>query len=85
MVGPKGQVVIPKEIREALSIKPGSSVVFEFDEGSGKVFLRPLVGGEEFIEAFLSIVPRRLKLRERVDLKRVIEREVAERVGLPGQ
>jgi AbrB family looped-hinge helix DNA binding protein len=29
LVGTKGQVVIPKEIRDVLGIKPGQQVVFE--------------------------------------------------------
>ena len=32
-VGPKGQVVIPKAMRRALKIFPGSKVLVSFDEG----------------------------------------------------
>jgi AbrB family looped-hinge helix DNA binding protein len=39
-VGPKGQVVIPKELRERLGILPGSEVVF--DEADGAVRVMPL-------------------------------------------
>jgi AbrB family looped-hinge helix DNA binding protein len=32
-VGPKGQVVIPRAIRKALNISPGSKIVFKLDDG----------------------------------------------------
>jgi AbrB family looped-hinge helix DNA binding protein len=32
-VGPKGQVVIPRTMRKALKINPGSKVIFKLDEG----------------------------------------------------
>ena len=32
-VGPKGQVVIPRAIRKALKIDPGSKVGFKLDDG----------------------------------------------------
>ena len=32
-VGPKGQVVIPRKMRKALKISPGSKVLFKLDEG----------------------------------------------------
>lgn len=36
-VGPKGQVVIPKEMRDRLGIAPGDSVDFTFEDGGVRV------------------------------------------------
>lgn len=44
-VGPKGQVVLPKRIREQLGIRPGDEVHVERD-GDG-VVIRPASGGED--------------------------------------
>ena len=41
-VGPKGQVVIPKDIRDRLGIAPGTEVVFT--ETPGGVQVRPAAG-----------------------------------------
>ncbi|POB10421.1 AbrB/MazE/SpoVT family DNA-binding domain-containing protein [Sulfobacillus sp. hq2] len=39
-IGPKGQVVLPKEFRDILGIGPGDRVVFDMQEG--KVVLTPV-------------------------------------------
>jgi AbrB family looped-hinge helix DNA binding protein len=36
-VGPKGQVVIPKQIRDELGLAPGSEVDFERDGGAVRI------------------------------------------------
>ena len=36
-VGAKGQVVIPKDLREALSLHPGDEVEFALDDGAVRV------------------------------------------------
>jgi AbrB family looped-hinge helix DNA binding protein len=41
-VGPKGQVVIPKELRERLGIRPGDEVEFALDEDSASVRVEPV-------------------------------------------
>ncbi|HEY4113477.1 MAG TPA: AbrB/MazE/SpoVT family DNA-binding domain-containing protein [Rhizomicrobium sp.] len=35
----KGQVTVPKKLRDALGLKPGSEVVFEY-EGNGRAVIR---------------------------------------------
>jgi len=36
-VGPKGQVVIPKPLRDRLGLEPGTAVSFEFDGDAVRV------------------------------------------------
>jgi AbrB family looped-hinge helix DNA binding protein len=36
----KGQVTVPKALRDALGLKPGGKVVFEY-AGAGRAILRP--------------------------------------------
>ena len=43
-VGEKGQMVLPKDIREHLNIKPGSGIVFEVRGDEVLVFLLLLAG-----------------------------------------
>jgi AbrB family looped-hinge helix DNA binding protein len=42
-VGPKGQVVIPKPLRDRLGLRPGSEVAFDADESGVRVIP---VGGD---------------------------------------
>lgn len=51
-VGPKGQVVIPKEIRKLIGIKPETEVYISL--GDEKVIIRPKVRS---LKKFLSIIP----------------------------
>lgn len=36
-VGPKGQVVIPKAMRDAIGLRPGDRVEFELEQGTVRV------------------------------------------------
>lgn len=36
-VGPKGQVVLPKQVRDKLGIKPGDEVVVEESDGEARI------------------------------------------------
>lgn len=57
-VGEKGQVVIPKDIREHLGLKPGSEIVFEVRDK--EVVIKPSIDPIKFVEEFCNI-PKKLK------------------------
>lgn len=52
-VGPKGQVVIPKHMRDELGIEPGDLVTFVVE--SGGVRVEPLGGTEPLLGRFAGL------------------------------
>ncbi len=50
-LGPKGQIVIPKEVREMFALSEGSSLILMADKGQG-IALQPY----SYIETFFSAV-----------------------------
>jgi AbrB family looped-hinge helix DNA binding protein len=75
-VGPKGQVVIPKEIRKIMGITPETKVYISLE--NGKIILR--TKRRESIEDFLRIIPdeKRRKITIK-DVKRRLEEEFEEK------
>mgnify|MGYP001619359258 CR=1 FL=1 len=71
-IGEKGQVVIPKDIRDLLGLRKGIKVIFEIKDE--KVFLRPEGNPEEFIKDFLN-VPNKRKNGSVKEIKRLILEE----------
>jgi AbrB family looped-hinge helix DNA binding protein len=71
-VGEKGQVVIPKDIREHLGLKPGSEIVFEVRDK--EVVIKPSVDPIKFVEEFCN-VPKKLKKINIKKLKKILEEE----------
>lgn len=45
-VGPKGQIVIPKDIRDMFSIEPGDTVLVLADRDKG-IAVKPIKGNEQ--------------------------------------
>ena len=70
-VGPKGQVVIPKRIRDALGLKPGVEVTLEM-RGQEIVIKKPQVKGS-YIEYFITTSSP--KLKKRINIKELIAEE----------
>lgn len=73
-VGPKGQVVIPKQMRDALGLKPGVEVILEV-RGDEVVISRPKIEGS-YTEYYAAT--HASKLKKSVDIKEIIG-EVVER------
>ncbi|OGI14505.1 hypothetical protein A3K63_01900 [Candidatus Micrarchaeota archaeon RBG_16_49_10] len=71
-VGPKGQVVIPKEIRRITGIKPQSKVYIGIEDK--KILIKPK---RITVEEFLSIVPpeKRLSIKK-LDLDKEYEEQL---------
>lgn len=61
-VGPKGQVVIPKEIRRIVGIRPETKVYVSLEDE--KVVIKPKTGG---LKQFLSIIP--IEKRKKMKIK----------------
>jgi AbrB family looped-hinge helix DNA binding protein len=70
-LGRKGQVVIPKDIRQKLSLAEGAILNFEVEDDT--ILVKPEPSPEEFVERFLSVKGK--KLRKRVDWKSVLDDE----------
>lgn len=51
-VGAKGQVVLPKELRDDLGIKPGDEVIF--DKGDGEIRVRKARSKDEILDSLVG-------------------------------
>jgi AbrB family looped-hinge helix DNA binding protein len=78
-LGPKGQVVIPKRMRDTIGIKPGAEVTLEIREDE-IVISKPKIEGK-YTEYYSST--RASKLKKTVDIKEIMAEEVRGRHALP--
>ena len=77
-IGPKGQVLIPSNIREALGLQPGVEVNIELKDDE-IVITRPKIEGS-YTKFYLQT--RAPKLTEPIDVKKIILEEDGERIGV---
>lgn len=79
VVGPKGQVVIPKEIRDQAGLSEGAEVVVEL-RGNEVVLRRPSPPTKSYVEYFTATYGE--KVKGRVDLDKIMEEEIVARTRL---
>lgn len=72
----KGQITIPKEVRDKLGLKPGTLVRFIIDE-AGQVAISPVLYSVDDLFGFLGPAPAQLT-QEEIDAK--IQEAVSEHV-----
>jgi len=77
-IGPKGQVLIPNPIREALGLRPGVEVNIELRDDE-VIITRPKIDGS-YTEYYLQT--RSPKLKKPFDVKKIILEEDNERIGV---
>jgi len=83
VVGSKGQIVIPKRMREILGLREGTEVTIEL-RGNEIVIKKSKL--EYFEKSYVEyyVKTHSPKLKSSVDIERLIEEEALERIGLPG-
>ena len=81
VVGPKGQVVIPKDVREHLGIRPGSEIVFRVK--GQETIVKPSESPSEFVQGYVSVLPK--KMKHMVKLEEIIEEEALEETAVHRQ
>jgi AbrB family looped-hinge helix DNA binding protein len=77
-IGTKGQVVIPKRMREALGLKPGVEVTLELRDEE-IIIKKPQAKGN-YADYFANTSSP--KLEKKVNIKDLVAEEVEERYGL---
>jgi AbrB family looped-hinge helix DNA binding protein len=79
-IGPKGQVVIPKEIRDQVGLTEGAEVTVEL-RGEEVVLRRPSPPTKSYLEYFTSTYAQ--KVKGKVDIEKIIEEEGLDRNLIP--
>jgi AbrB family looped-hinge helix DNA binding protein len=76
VVGPKGQVVIPKQVRDQVGLVEGSEVVVEV-RGDEVILRRPSPRTTSYVDYFIETEAS--KVRGKVDIRGLIEEEYIDR------
>ncbi|MHA1855405.1 MAG: AbrB/MazE/SpoVT family DNA-binding domain-containing protein [Promethearchaeota archaeon] len=69
-LGPKGQLLIPKDIRNFIGVKPGETVILEVIDDYIKIRANNLQN--KFLDDFMES-PRKFKTKK--DIKKIIEEQ----------
>lgn len=77
-IGPKGQIVLPKDVREQFNLKTGTDVIFSVEDQ--KIIIETPKNHKEIIEEFCTL-PENMKKRKIYpkQIKELIEDQYEER------
>lgn len=78
-VGKKGQITIPKDIRDKFGLKEGERVIF--DVRGDEIVIKPEKSGKEFLDKLVSIVKNKREAPKPDELKRLYYEQVEERLS----
>ena len=73
-LGEKGQIVIPKDIRDHFGLKSKSKVIFDVKED--EIIIKPQKDNK-FVDMFCSVVKK--KLTKEVDIEKLYHEQIEER------
>lgn len=79
IIGPKGQVVIPKEIREKIGLREGIEVLIELKDNE-VIIKRATPLTENYVDYFIITYSK--KLKKEIDIEKILEEERIERAHL---
>jgi len=76
-IGEKGQIVIPKDIREYLGLDAGVNITFEVEDE--KIILKKEEDASKIVEDFFNTpkIKKRISVKE---LKRIYEKQCEEKI-----
>ena len=78
-IGEKGQVVIPKDIREMLGLHRGEQVIFEVKNEEVKI--KKEQNPEEFLDDFLDVPGKKKKRSSIKEIKKIIVGQYDEEIS----
>lgn len=80
-IGPKGQIVLPKDIREEFNLRTGSNVVFIINDH--QIIIEPAKNPEQIIEEFCTLPDNLKKTKINAkEIKKLIEEQYEERLKI---
>jgi AbrB family looped-hinge helix DNA binding protein len=72
-ISTKGQIVVPKDVRDQLGLKPGSEIVFEINGDTAVI--RAKTKSKDFVEEFAAITPKKLKTISVREIKSILDEQ----------
>lgn len=72
-ISTKGQIVLPKDVRDQLGLKPGSEIVFEISGNT--VIIRAKTNAKNFVDELVAITPKKFKKITIKEIKSILEEQ----------